>query len=254
MRRLEGKVIAVAGAGGIGNELARRYASEGACVVLGDADGAKARDVAAEIAAGGGTATGTQLDGADDVSIKAFVDLAVSTYGGLDGFHANYASFADGAQDYDVLTLPMETWDETMRVNMRGYVLCTRHALPALIARGGGSIVYTSSSASVIGEPVRVAYAMGKASLHALMRHVASRFGPQGIRANAIAPGVVLHERLLTVMSPEFIRAAEQTTLFGNRVGTPADIAAMGALLMSDDGAFVTGQVIGVDGGGTMRP
>ena len=94
--RLTGKVIVVAGAGGIGDELARRYAGEGASVVLGDIDGDRAIATAEAIAATGATCIGTHLDGGDDASIKAMVDLAVSRLGGLDGFHANYAGFNDG--------------------------------------------------------------------------------------------------------------------------------------------------------------
>jgi NAD(P)-dependent dehydrogenase (short-subunit alcohol dehydrogenase family) len=251
--RLQGKVIAVAGAGGIGDELARHYAGEGASVVLGDLDGAAARAVAADIVAAGGIATGVDLDGADDGSIRAAVDLAVAAYGGLDGFHANFAHFADGATGADVLGLPIDVYDDVMRVNARGFVLCTRHAVPAMIARGGGSIVYTSSGAAHMGEPLRVAYAMSKAAGHALMRHVANRFGGDGIRANVIAPGVIAHKRFEAVVSPDFAKAAAARTAIKGRLGKPIDIAAMGALLMSDDGSYITGQVISVDGGGSMR-
>jgi NAD(P)-dependent dehydrogenase (short-subunit alcohol dehydrogenase family) len=128
--RLEGKVIIVAGAGGIGDGLARRYASEGASVVLGDIDAAAARTTAEAISTAGGQAIGIELDGSNDEALKAAVDLAVSRYGGLDGFHANFASFRDGQSHADVLGLPMEIYDDVMRVNARGFVLCTRHAVP----------------------------------------------------------------------------------------------------------------------------
>lgn len=250
--RLQDRVIVVAGAGGIGSGLARRYAAEGAAVVIGDLDADGARALAAEIAASGGRATGAHLDGGDDASIKALVDLAVSSYGGLDGFHANYASFRDGESGEDILGLPMEVYDEVMHVNARGFVLCTRHAVPAMLARGGGAMVYTTTGGAYQGEPVRCAYAMSKSAVHALVRHVARRFGPQGIRANAIAPGVIAHGRFHEVLPEEVKDTLRQTNLV-KTFGTPEDIAAMGALLMSDDGAFVTGQVISVDGGGLMR-
>ncbi len=253
MRRLEGKAIIVAGAGGIGNELARRYASEGASVVLGDIDGAVARTTAEDISAAGGSAIGIELDGADDQSIKAAVELAISRFGGLDGFHANFACFRDGESSADVLGLPLDIYDDVMRVNARGFLLCTRHAVPAMIARGGGSMVYTSSGAAYMGEPVRVAYAMSKVAIHALMRHVARRFGREGIRANVIAPGVISHPRFEEVMPPDVAEAMREMSIVG-RLGSPSDIAAMGALLMSDEGSFITGQVMQVDGGTIMRP
>ncbi|KHK93170.1 SDR family NAD(P)-dependent oxidoreductase [Novosphingobium malaysiense] len=251
--RLKDKVVVVAGAGGIGNGLARRYADEGAAVVLGDIDAAAADAAAAEIAGTGGTIVATHLDGSDEASIKAVVDLAVARFGGLDGFHANYASFRDGESSDDVLGLPLDVFDDVMRVNTRGFLLCTRHAVPAMLERGGGAIVYTSSNAAFMGETVRVAYAMSKTAIHALMRHVAQTFGPRGIRANVIAPGVIAHQRFDEVMPADVVKAFEAQTAI-RHLGSPADIAAMGALLMSDDGRYVTGQVISVDGGASMRP
>jgi NAD(P)-dependent dehydrogenase (short-subunit alcohol dehydrogenase family) len=250
--RLKGKVIVVAGAGGIGNELARRYAREGASVVVGDIDAANARQVAAEIIAAGDNAIGMELDGASDESIKAAVDLAVGTFGGLDGFHANFASFRDGESGQDVLGLPLEIYDEVMRVNARGFLLCTRRAVPAMLARGGGSMLYTSSGAAFMAEQVRVAYAMSKVAAHALMRHVANRFGPNGIRANVIAPGVIAHPRFEAAL-PSELKEHLKAQIPIRRLGGPTDIAAMGALLMSDEGSFITGQVISVDGGNSMR-
>lgn len=250
--RLKGKVIVVAGGGGIGGGLARRYAAEGAAVVLGDIDLALAEAQASEIVAAGGTAVATTLDGGDEGSINAAVTLAVSRFGGLDGFHANYASFKDGESGEDILGLPMEAFDEVMRINARGFVLCTRAAIPEMLKRGGGSLVYTTSGAAFMGETVRLAYAMSKLSVHALVRHVANRFGPQGIRANAIAPGVVTHARFEAVMDPDVVAGMAANIPVG-RLGKPEDIAAMGALLMSDEGSFITGQVLSVDGGNSMR-
>jgi NAD(P)-dependent dehydrogenase (short-subunit alcohol dehydrogenase family) len=250
--RLAGKIIIVAGAGGIGSGLAKRYASEGASVIIGDIELAAAKAAAEEITGSGGSAVATQLDGADDESIRSVVARTVADFGGLDGFHANFASFRDGASGADLLSLPMEVFDEVMRVNMRGFVLCTRHALPPMIARGGGAILYTSSGAAFMGQPVRVAYAMSKLAIHGLMRNVASRYGQAGIRANALTPGMVTHPRFEETVSPDYAQATIDKTPMG-RLGRPADVAAMAALLMSDEGSFITGQVISVDGGKTMR-
>lgn len=160
--RLEGKVIIVAGAGGIGSGIAHRLAAEGASVVLGDLSLNAAEGTVEEIAVAGGTAVAAQLDGADDASCKALIDLAVSRFGGLDGIHINFADLRDGGNIVDVLDLDLDDFDATIRVNVRGFLLCTRHAIPALLARRSGSIVYTASNAAYMGEPVRVAYAMSK--------------------------------------------------------------------------------------------
>jgi NAD(P)-dependent dehydrogenase (short-subunit alcohol dehydrogenase family) len=252
MQRLNGKVIVVAGGGGIGGGLARRYATEGAAVVLGDLDAASTEPIVEDIRKAGGTALGTALDGADEASVNAAVALAVERFGGLDGFHANFASFKDGESGADILDLPMDVFDEVMRVNARGFVLCTRAAIPEMLKRGGGSLVYTTSGAAFSGEPVRLAYAMSKVAAHALVRNVANRFGREGIRANAIAPGLITHERFEAVMDPDLVRQMAARIPVG-RIGTPQDIAATGALLMADEGSFINGQVLSVDGGVTMR-
>ncbi|MDM4772305.1 SDR family NAD(P)-dependent oxidoreductase [Solimonas sp. SE-A11] len=252
MRRLENKVIAVVGAGsGIGAVTAQRLASEGASVVVADINTASARSVAAGIVADGGQATAVHCDIADEASVAAMVRAAVTAYGGLDGIHVNAADMRAILSDGDALEVPLDIFDRTLSVNLRGHLLCTRHALPELLKRGG-SIVYTSSGAADMGEPTRVSYAVSKAGLQALMRHVASRWGKQGMRANAIAPGLVLTEQLRDHF-PEDLRQATLAITRSPRLGTSEDIAAMVAMLMSDDGAWINGQVIGVDGGAKFR-
>lgn len=253
MRRLEGKSILVAGSGGIGAELARRYAQEGAGVILGDRDAKSASLVVEAIRQDGGQAIAVHLDGADELSIAGAVELAVAHYGGLDGLHANFASFADNGNDIGVLELPLEALDETLRVNLRGFYLCTRAALPKILDRGGGSIIFTSSVAAYKGEPTRVAYAMAKAADNALMRHVAARYGPMGVRANAVAPGAVMHGKWENELPQDMKDWLVAGALIKSRLGRPQDIAALSALLMSDEGSYITGQVICVDGGVTMR-
>ncbi len=251
---LSGKTILVAGAGGIGNALAIRYAAEGANVVLGDLDRDTAAQAVDQITAGGGQAIATVMDGADESSIAAAVQLCLETYGGLDGLHANFAYMADGDPRLGILELPLDIYDETMRVNARGFYLCTKAVLPVMIERGGGSIIYTSSAAGNAGSPAQVAYSMSKAAGQALMRHVARRYGEQGIRANTLAPALTMHARIDQLVPAEMIEFARMAAAIKNRVGRPDDLAAMGALLMSDDGSYITGQVISIDGGTTMRP
>ena len=190
MRGLSGKSIVVAGGGsGIGAATAMRLASHGARVLVGDHRADKAQAVAADIRAAGGTADGRSFDIVDEESVRALVATAIELHGGLDGMHVNAADLDAVLHDGDAVDVPLAVVDRTLAVNLRGHLLCTRHAVPALLARGGGSIVYTSSGAAFMGEPARVAYAMSKNGLHALLRHVASRWGRQGVRANAVAPG-----------------------------------------------------------------
>ncbi|MFV8817507.1 SDR family NAD(P)-dependent oxidoreductase [Haliea sp. E17] len=251
---LDGKVILVAGAGGIGTGLATRYAAEGARIVLGDINTASAEAAVAAIKDAGGEALAIHLDGSDEASATAAVATCVETYGGLDGLHANFAFLGDCDPGAGILELPLEIYDETQRINARGYYLCTRAALPAMIERGAGSIVYTSSAAANASTPAQVAYAMSKAAGQALMRHVATRYGQSGIRANTIAPALTLHPGIAELVPQEMIGWAQAAAAIKSRVGNPEDIAAMGALLLSDQGSYITGQVISIDGGTTMRP
>ncbi len=253
MNRLAEKVILVAGAGGIGRGLALRYAKEGAKVALADIKLSAAEEVVEEIKLQGGEAIALECDGADEDAVARTVGKAMQVYGGIDGLHANFALMADCNPEQGILELPLEVFDETQRVNARGFYLFTRAILPALVERGGGSIVYTSSAAAYSGGAAFVAYAMSKSAGQALMRHVAARFGPQGVRANTIAPAMTVHPAIEAVLPPEFIEGAKAAASVKSRVGRPEDIAAMGALLMSDEGSYITGQVMCIDGGTVTR-
>jgi NAD(P)-dependent dehydrogenase (short-subunit alcohol dehydrogenase family) len=250
---LEGKVIAIAGgAGGIGSGLSRRYAEEGAKVVIGDLDGGAAAKLATEIDPSGKRVISTPLDGADDGSVAAFMRLVKSTFGKLDGMHVNFVDATDRKMNYDVLNIPLDLFEQMMHTNPRGYFLCSRHAIPLMIENGGGSIIYTSSIDATRPTASGPAYGMGKAALHALMRHVAVRFGGQNIRANCITPGIIWHERMGQGDMRDYIYRLRDEGLL-KVFGKPSDIAALGALLLSDDGAYITGQVISVDGGLSPR-
>jgi NAD(P)-dependent dehydrogenase (short-subunit alcohol dehydrogenase family) len=256
MRGLNDKVAVIAGGGsGIGAATARRLAEEGAAVVVGDLVADNAEAVAAEVRAAGGRAVAAQFDITVDEEVGALVAVALSEFGRLDHLHANAADLSPEniGRDSDALTVPLEVFDRTLAVNLRGHLLCTRHALGPILERGGGSIIYTSSLAGHGGEPERPSYAVAKAGLNALARHVASRWGREGVRANTVAPGLVLTPTVADGISPEF---KEYALGIGRspRLGRPEDIAAMVAFLMSDDGEWINGQVVSVDGGTTLRP
>lgn len=259
MRGLEGKVAVVTGGGGgIGGAAAMRLAEEGVSVVVGDLNGDAAESVAADVARklgarNNGRAIGVQFDQADEASVASLVQVALDNFGGIDFLFANAADMETIFRDADAVSVSLDDFDRTISVNLRGYMLCTRHVVPEMQKRGGGAIVYTSSAAAFIGEPERVSYAVSKSGAHALMRHVASRWGREGIRANAVAPGFVLTAagRDPNVL-PE-VKKHALSQLRSPRLGEPEDIAATVAFLMSQDGEWITGQTISVDGGMTIR-
>ena len=252
---LEDKVVIVAGLGGIGNGLARRYADEGALLVIGDLDAELAARVATDLDPSGQRVRGVALDGADEESVISIVALAVDSFGRLDGMHVNFTNAADAYEPGGVVELPLEAFDEVMRFNTRGFVICAKHVIPPMIDSGGGSIVFTASIDAYNGAGTRVSYAMSKAAELALMRHIARKYGPKGIRANAIAPGLIWHYKLDDQWMPEgIIEQTRARQMIKSRFGNPDDVAALGALLLSDDGSFITAQTISVDGGVTFRP
>ncbi len=251
MRGLKGKTGVIAGGGrGIGAATARRLTEEGAQVVIGDIVAEWASDTAAAIRAAGGKAIGVHLDGTKAASQAAIVQAALDEFGGLDFYHSNLAGGTEG--DVDVLNCTEEVLDRSFAINAKSHFLATQAVLPVLIERGGGAMIYTSSGAAISGNPLQVAYPMTKNAVHALVRHVARKFGKQGIRANGICPGVVMTEAVAQHLTDDYV-ASVLTTIPHRRLGEPDDIAAAIAFLASDDSAWVNGQLWHVNGGGLLR-
>ena len=248
MKRLDGKIAIITGAAaGIGKATARRVAAEGARTVVADLNGAGAKQVADEISAAGGEATAVQADLGDNDSARAMVEAAVTAYGGLDILHNNAAATRLAAtEDRPVSAADPAVWDETMRVNLRGALVAIQAAVPHMIARGGGSVINTASGAGLTGDLRNPAYGASKAALISLTRYVATEFGKQGIRCNAISPGFIVIPEKAGREAVEAIMLRHHLT---PRLGRPEDIAALVVFLASDESAFVTGQNICVDGG-----
>ena len=260
MRGLTDKVVVVCAGGtgdsnwlgpAIGGTTARRLAAEGAKVVVGDLDEAAAHRTVALVTAEGGMAVGQQYDAGDESSARRLMERAVAEYGGIDGVHFNAIdiSAADIDGEHDLMTLPLDVWHRRLNVGLLGFVFAARYAMPHLLGRGGGGIVGTTSDAAYLGEPVRVAYAAAKAGIGAVVRHIASRWGGRGIRANAVSPGLV--PSALMMADERFAKMLQHPR--SHRFGKPDDIAAMVTFLLSDDGSWVNGQIICVDGGTVMR-
>ncbi|MCD9622874.1 SDR family NAD(P)-dependent oxidoreductase [Rhabdothermincola salaria] len=272
MRGLQDNVIVVAAGGigassggtetassnraSIGGATCRRLAEEGAKVVVGDIDGAAAQRTVDVIEAAGGQAVAHVFDAAEDDQVAALMAKAVDTYGGIDGLHFNAMDMSARAigtdSEHDLLTLPVDAWQRTMDVGMTGFLLAARHALPSMLERGGGSIVVTVSGAVYAGEPVRVAYASAKTGMTAIVRHIASRWGRDGVRANAVAPGMVPGPEMLAGLSEENERRMRRASR-SHRLGTADDIASAVTFLLSDDAEWINGQVLCVDGGTILR-
>lgn len=250
MRRLEGKVAVISGtSGGIGAATARRLASEGAKVVLADINLEGAEKTAQTVRDAGGEAIALHLDLAEESSIKGLIDQAAARYGQIDVLFNNAADtrYETMLHDAAVAFMDADLWDSVFRINTRGTMLMIKHTLPHMIRQGGGSIINTSSGASLRADLFRVAYASSKAAINVLTEYVAAQYGKQGIRCNVVSPGLVVTEN--TEMNQGHNLDLYLAHHLTPRLGRPDDLAAMVALLASDDGKFITAQIIPVDGG-----
>jgi NAD(P)-dependent dehydrogenase (short-subunit alcohol dehydrogenase family) len=249
MKNLQGKAILVCGgATGIGAATVHRLCEEGASVGIGDFNIAAAEALATELNAADGEAVAWHYDQSDESTINALVTSAITHFGRLDGLFANVADLQAVLVDGDILSNDSALWERTLRVNVTGTALLLRAALPQMLQQGSGALVLTSSDAAVIGEGERPAYAASKAGVNALCRHVATKWGRQGIRCNTVSPGFVLTQQMDANMSQEM----KDWALKGSRSprhGVPQDIAGAVAFLLSDDAEWVNGQTWRVNGG-----
>lgn len=254
LRGLADKVAIVAGgATGLGAATAARLGEEGCRVVIGDVAVDTAQQTAARIAAAGGTAAHVAFDLSDPASVAGLIDFAATTYGGVDLLFNVGADMSAIRADTDVVDIDFDVWDRVMTVNLRGYVAAMKYVIPHMLRRGGGAIVNMSSAAAFQGEPARPAYATAKAGIGALTRHVASRWGRDNIRCNAVAPGFTATETIRSVPQWPDLQAAALKRIRGPRVGDPGDVAALVAFLLSAEGEWINGQVVNVDGGTVLR-
>jgi NAD(P)-dependent dehydrogenase (short-subunit alcohol dehydrogenase family) len=248
MGRFSGKVaIVTGGGGGIGSESARVLAAGGAKVVVGDIDGDAAERTAQSVAKAGGAAIAQVCDIANEGSVAKLVATAVREFGGLDLMHANAADTVIIESDTNAVDVSLEVIRQTIDVNLVGTLFCVRHAIPEMLKRGGGAIAFTTSRAAHSGYP-KALYAMTKASIPALARHIAITWGKQGIRANCVAPGLVMTARAKAELTEERLQAIAKNNNVP-RFGEPRDIAAAAAFFLSDEAGYINGQHLMVSGG-----
>jgi NAD(P)-dependent dehydrogenase (short-subunit alcohol dehydrogenase family) len=254
LRGLDGRVaVVVGGATGIGAATATRLGEEGCRVVIGDVAADAAAQTAARIVTAGGTATHVVFDLADPSSVAELIRSAAISFDGVDLLFNVGADMSTIRADTDVVDIEFDVWDRVMAVNLRGYLAAMKYAIPEMLRRGGGAIVNMSSAAAFQGEPARPAYATAKAGIGALTRHVASRWGKDGIRCNAVAPGFTATEAIRSAPQWSELEAGALKRIRGPRVGDPGDIAALVAFLLSEEGAWINGQVVNIDGGTVLR-
>ena len=253
-QKLAGKAALITGAGsGIGEAMALLFAREGAAVVVADYDAAGGEGTVDQVRAAGGTAFFVRADVSQAADAERMVSAAVERYGRLD-ILCNNAGIAVAAVCHETSEAD---WDRTMAVDLKVVFLGCKYAIPHMLQRGSGVICNTSSVAGQVGVPNRAAYCAAKAGVVGLTKSIAIDYAERGIRCNALLPGTVdspwIGKILAQQADPEAQRKLMEARQPIGRMGRPEEIAAAALFLCSDDGAFVTGAGLVVDGGLTAR-
>lgn len=238
--------IVTGGASGIGEATCKRLAVEGATVVVADMNLAPAQILAEQL---GHDSIAVQFDAGDVLSVQALIATTIERYGRIDVLHNNAALSTPDihGKDTDAIHIDFETWDRIMAVNVRGYLAACKYALPHMIAAGRGAIVNTASTSAYAGDALRIGYNVSKNAILGLTRQIATQHGRQGIRCNAVAPGLVLTPAARAVAT-EVIAVMERHLLV-KQFGEPEDIANLVCFLASDEARYVNGQTYIIDGG-----
>jgi 3-oxoacyl-[acyl-carrier protein] reductase len=239
--RVAGKVALVMGAArGIGAAIAARLAEEGAVLIVADRETTL------------GAETATRLDGSfihcdvgEPADIEAAVNGAVADHGRLDILVQNAGIFPM----HDIVDMPVQEWDDVLKVNLRGSFLATQAAMRVMLPQRNGRIVLTSSiTGPKVTQRAHAHYASSKAGMIGLIRSAALEVAPSGVTVNGIEPGNILTEGMRAERSPAYIDAMAASIPMG-KLGTPRDVANAALFLASDEAAFITGTTIVVDGG-----
>jgi len=250
MNRLEGKRCVITGAGsGIGRASALRFAAEGGAVLVVGQRQTNTEETVALVHAAGGRAVAMVTDATVEANVEAIVQRCIAEFGGLDVFYANIAL---PGTNTPLLEQSVDEWNRIWNCNVISCFLAVKHAGRVMTAQRSGSIIMTSSAASLRANAGAISYSASKAAVNSLAQTAANAFSGTGVRVNAILPGLV--ETQMTRRLFEQAREHGKEGRIGHmtplqRAGQPSEIAAMAAFLASDDSSFVTGQLYAVDGG-----
>ena len=247
---LTGKVAMVTGAGqGLGEATARRLAAEGATVAVVDLDGGLAEGVARSIQGEGRQAFAVKADVTDRAAVRAMVEEVGRRAGAPDILVNNAGGFPKVKM---LLEIEEDEWDAILALNLKSVYLCSRAALPGMIARRRGRIINLASAAArSLTNFSATHYAAAKAGILGFTRHLAYEVGQHGITVNAVAPGTTLTPRVKRARTPEDQARIASLIPLG-RMGLPEDTAGAVAFLASDDAAYITGATLDVNGGKVM--
>lgn len=244
-------VVVTGGANGIGKATAAAILRVGGRVVLADVDSESGSKTVREIGTPGDNVIFHATDVSNLSSTLAMAEAAEAAFGRIDGLVNNAALMATLPRR-PWHEIPVDEWDRVMSVNLRGPFLCSRAVWPAMKRAGGGAIVNLSSNRVFDGTPNRLHYTTSKAGIVGFTRGLARELGPDGIRVNAVAPGLTLSERQIANSRPEYLAEMAKGRALP-RQQTPDDLVGAILFLLSSASDFVTGQTMVVDGGKIMR-
>jgi len=240
--------IVTGGSSGIGRAAAERFGEEGARVVVADVDVEGGEETVSRVESAGGEATFVETDTSVEADVEAMVETAVDTYGGLDVAFNNAG--IEGEMDATA-GQSISNWEQVIAVNLSGVFLGLRAEIPAMLEDGGGAIVNMASVAGLLGFPGLSPYVASKHGVVGLTKTAAGEFGREGVRVNAVCPGVIDTPMVARGEEAGLEQVAQASPL--GRMGEPEEVAAAAAWLCSDDASFVTGESLVIDGGYTCQ-
>ncbi|MDA1279827.1 MAG: SDR family oxidoreductase [Chloroflexi bacterium] len=257
MSRFDGQVAVITGGAlGIGGATARKLASQGAKVMIADIDDTSAAANVEQIEKAGGIASASHVDVAQHEDIARMIDEAIDRYGRLDILVQNAFGVLAGESKIhgSAVSVEEKDWDYGIDVLLKALYLGPKYAIPHMRSGGGGNIINLASVHSFLQEPGMLVYEAAKAGVVGMTRQMATEFGPDGIRVNAIAPGHIVSEGLAKMWEENPDGLAFFTDQYPvRRTGTPDDIANGIAFLCSDEASFITGHTLAIDGGLTVQ-